>query len=72
MLLSLTLKFTAVSCPKCNALVGQPCHTASGRKIAVLYPHADRVRVFAGRFAKAASKNPELATKPHLADKLPA
>jgi hypothetical protein len=46
MLSSLTLKFTAVCCPKCNAPVGEPCHSASGRKLAVLYPHVDRVRAF--------------------------
>jgi hypothetical protein len=53
MLLPLTLRFTAVSCPKCNVPVGEPCHSAYGWKLAVLYPHIDRVRSFGRKFSNA-------------------
>lgn len=72
MLSSLTLKFTAVCCPKCDALVGEPCHSASGQKLAVLYPHMDRVQVFAFKFSKAPLKKSQPATQPLLVDKLSA
>jgi hypothetical protein len=69
---SLTLKFTAVSCPKCDAPVGYRCHSASGRKLAVLYPHVDRVRAFVCKFPNATVKKPQPATKPLLVDKISA
>jgi hypothetical protein len=72
MSLSLPLPFTNVPCPKCNAKVGQPCRSASGRKIAMRYPHVDRARAFGCKFPKPSPENCLSAIKPQLVDKLSA
>jgi hypothetical protein len=39
--------FKTVSCPKCGALEGSLCKTATGNDVGAFYPHIDRVRAFA-------------------------
>lgn len=41
--------FTTVSCPKCGALEGLLCKTATGHAVGATYPHIDRVRAFAAK-----------------------
>ena len=62
----LTLPFTNVACPKCNARVGQPCHSENGRKLSVRYPHMGRARAFGRKFPKPSPENCEPAKKSHL------
>jgi hypothetical protein len=42
--------FTNVRCPKCNANIGKPCRSASGRDIPVGHSHMDRARVLVTSF----------------------
>ena len=55
--------FTNVPCPKCNAEVGQPCRSASGREIPVGHSHVDRARAFGRKFPKPSPENCEPAIK---------
>jgi hypothetical protein len=41
--------FKTVSCPKCGALEGSQCKTATGHEMGSVYPHMDRVRAFAAK-----------------------
>ena len=41
--------FTKVSCPKCGAVEGLLCKTATGHSVGASYPHIDRVRAFAAK-----------------------
>ena len=49
--------FKTVSCPKCGALEGSRCRSATGHEMGALYPHVDRVRAFAQKQRVAAPVN---------------
>ena len=53
----LLLQFTAAACPKCNARVGQLCHSAIGGELPAYYPHIDRARAFGRKFPNPSLKN---------------
>jgi hypothetical protein len=60
----LPLYFT-VPCPKCHAPTGEPCLTCSGGKMAVGYPHINRVRAFGLKSQNLHLRRDRPALKPH-------